>query len=493
MINTVNTETRRKSERTKVASTEIVYVHFQTGNGAVALDVSNEGLGFQAADRLQPNESMPFRLSVPGLPEIALSGQIVWLDSTRKRGGMRLSVPAESLALFQKWQRKYVEPAPENAEIPRLDRRETRPPASQAAPRIGSKPQDRAPVAAPAATRNQTQPPDSAPAPQPEPPRTSPPPLSNPFARRPDSMLGTRGPIFVSEWELPPEPPRTGRNILVACVIIGLCIVIAGGSYYLAGKRAVGNMLINLGQQIGGASPQASATPGVPAPPPANTGSQAAPGAIAQGALSSSASLPQNASTPNPVANTSPASAPDVPPAAPTPQSQSDANGANPAAASSPAMPPQAAQQMNATTADAGAGAAKLGRGDTHNGSSGAAAPPPLSAHPRSGSYRASASVRASQTATAAADNGGADLGRALEYLRGPNSQDTAVAAELLWSAVGKGNTQADLVLGDLYMRGQGAVHRNCQQAEVLLHAALEANVSGAEEKIQELQTYGCR
>ena len=81
----------------------------------------------------------------------------------------------------------------------------------------------------------------------------------------------------------------------------------------------------------------------------------------------------------------------------------------------------------------------------------------------------------------------------ALTYLQSPNPQDAAVAEDLLWSAIGAGSTQADLVLGDLYMRGQGAVHRNCRQAEVLLHAALVADVPGANEKVDELQTYGCR
>jgi PilZ domain len=493
LINSVNTETRRKFARTKVASNEIVYLHFETGNGGIVLDVSTEGLGFQAADPLQSSESLPFRLSLPGFPEIALSGQIVWLDSTRKRGGMRLNVPAESLALFQKWQRKYLDSAAEPDDIPAAPQMKAAPArAAQVASEIGRTTENRAPAPTARPKSAETQLADSAPAPQPEAPRTSPPPPTSPFARRPDSILGTRGPIFVSEWEVPPDQSRTGRNILVACVIIALCFVIAGGSYYLAGKRTIGNMLINLGQQIGGGAAQ----PGATASQPASPGSQSALGTAAPSAPSSSSSLPQGAVAPNSGSNALPGTAPNAQPnpaATLPPGSPAEASSANSAATSSPTAPPQVAQPANTTPASPEAGAAESLQSSTHNRGLGAVAPTPPDAHPHySGAHRAAASTQAAQAATAPVDNGGADLDQALKYLQGPNSQDSAVAEEFLWSAIGEGSTQADLVLGDLYMRGQGAVHRNCRQAEVLLHAALQANVLGAEEKIQQLQTYGC-
>jgi hypothetical protein len=491
LINSVNTETRRKSARTKVASNEIVYLHFQTGNGGIVLDVSAEGLGFQAADPLQALEPLSFRLSFPGAPEIALSGRIAWLDSTRKRGGMRLNVPVESVALFQKWQQKYLDCAAEADEIAASARPNQTPKvASQAASATENR--SRASMSNAAAARNEKQSEASAPASQPDSPQSNPPPPPNPFARRADSMLGAHGPIFVSEWEVPPEAPRAGRNVLVACVIIGLCVVIAGGSYYLAGKRAVGNMLINLGQQIGGTNRQTGATG-----PQSATGAQPAP--ANPNATSSSAPLSQSAPAPSPSADASPThvpntDAPPVPPAATLPpQSQTDAGTANSVAASRTAMPPTPQQEnANTTPADAGASTAKLPQTGVHNGAADASAPPPPDAHPLSGSHPASASTQAATNPTVSAGDGGADLNQALQYLQNPDSQDSAAAEQLLWSAISEGNTQADLVLGDLYMRGQGAVRRNCQQAEVLLHAALEANVSGAEGKIQELQTFGC-
>jgi PilZ domain len=489
LINSVNTETRRKSARTKVASSEIVYLHFQTANGAVALDVSAEGIGFQAASPLEPNELLPFRLSVPGFPEITLSGQVVWLDSTRKRGGMRLNVPPESLALFEKWRRKYIEPAAERAELSASAGSRQAPPAGpQATPELRRRTtEDRAPAAAATPKSAETQPAESPRAPAPEPPRASPPPPPNPFAARPGSMLGSHGPIFVSEWELPPETPRTGRNILVACVIIGLCIVIAGGSYYLAGKRAVGNMLVNLGQQIGGANQ----------PTPASASQPAAGTAVPNAAAPSSAALPQTTPAPNPPADSSPATAPDAseaPAATLPPHSQAGATAGNPAAASRAATASPTAQPTNAGSvpANTDASTAKLPQAGAHSGTA-AGVSPLIDTHPRPGSRSQSASAQGSRSATTSADDGAADLNQALKYLQGPNSQDSAVAEQFLWSAISAGNTQADLVLGELYMRGQGAVHRNCRQAAILLHAALVADVPGAGEKIGELQTYGCR
>ncbi len=492
MLNTVSTETRRKSARTKVAGNEIIYLHFQTGNGAIALDASAEGFGFQAADPLHPNESLTFRLSVPGFADVDLSGQIAWLDSTRKRGGLRLNVPAESIAIFSEWQRKYLEPAPENEQIPAAQPEPeptlTPEPSSAASGNAVQTPNPE-PAAIPSpGSSSHGDVPESQTIGQPEPPPISAPP-ANPFARQSDSLLGSHGPIFVSEWELPPEPSRTGRNVLIACVIIALCIVIAGGSYYFAGKREVGDMLIRLGRQIGGAAPQATTTPA--ASPIANTGTATVPSAGTGTADSLSSPPAPNAAATNPAGNVPPRTAVStsqhpVPPN--VPQVPSAAN-------SAAAVPPVAASQIaQQSIASAGGAANALNSTQVtkHNGTAGAAAPPMRDSHPHAGSI-ASLTPQAAKPASSAIDNGAADLKQALQYLSNPDSQDSAVAAELLWSAVGKGNTQAELVLGSLYLRGQGAVHRNCQQAEVLLNAALAANVPGADEKIHELQTYGCR
>jgi TPR repeat protein len=60
-----------------------------------------------------------------------------------------------------------------------------------------------------------------------------------------------------------------------------------------------------------------------------------------------------------------------------------------------------------------------------------------------------------------------------------------------LWRAVSKHNLPAVLLLADLYARGEG-VPRSCDQARVLLTAALKRGSVEATQRLQELQRSGC-
>jgi hypothetical protein len=93
---------------------------------------------------------------------------------------------------------------------------------------------------------------------------------------------------------------------------------------------------------------------------------------------------------------------------------------------------------------------------------------------------------------TANPGNGSAELDQAEDYLNGKNgSRDAAVAARLLWTAVGKENTSAILLLSDMYMIGDG-VPKSCDQAKVLLYAAARKHVAQAADKLRNLQQSGC-
>jgi len=61
-----------------------------------------------------------------------------------------------------------------------------------------------------------------------------------------------------------------------------------------------------------------------------------------------------------------------------------------------------------------------------------------------------------------------------------------------LWSAIGAGDTSAEVALAQLYLRGDG-VRRNCEQARVLLRAAARDGNSTALEELKELKKSGCR
>lgn len=84
------------------------------------------------------------------------------------------------------------------------------------------------------------------------------------------------------------------------------------------------------------------------------------------------------------------------------------------------------------------------------------------------------------------------ELRVAEHYLSGPRgSRDTTEAAKWLWKAVGKQNTQATLLLADLYARGDG-VPKSCDQARLLLIAARKKGFVEAASRLRSLERTGC-
>jgi hypothetical protein len=70
-------------------------------------------------------------------------------------------------------------------------------------------------------------------------------------------------------------------------------------------------------------------------------------------------------------------------------------------------------------------------------------------------------------------------------------SQDPAEQVRSLWSAVGQGNTAAEVTLAKLYMIG-GGVPKNCDQARVLLKAAVRKGNTEAITTLSQLNRQGC-
>ena len=89
---------------------------------------------------------------------------------------------------------------------------------------------------------------------------------------------------------------------------------------------------------------------------------------------------------------------------------------------------------------------------------------------------------------------GGEELAVAERYLNGAAGQkrDTAEAAKWLWKSVAKHNTQATVLLSDLYLKGEG-VSKNCDQARVLLYSAARKGVAGAGQRLRNLPAFGCQ
>ena len=70
-------------------------------------------------------------------------------------------------------------------------------------------------------------------------------------------------------------------------------------------------------------------------------------------------------------------------------------------------------------------------------------------------------------------------------------NQDPAEEVRALWSAVGQGDTAAEVTLAKLYLIG-GGVAKNCDQARVLLRAAAKKGNSEAIAKLSQITRQGC-
>jgi hypothetical protein len=84
------------------------------------------------------------------------------------------------------------------------------------------------------------------------------------------------------------------------------------------------------------------------------------------------------------------------------------------------------------------------------------------------------------------------DTGKGDTSFRAPGQRPiTTNDVQALWSLVESGDTRAEVLLADHYLRGDG-VARSCGQARVLLEAAVRRANSEAKRKLDELEQNGC-
>jgi hypothetical protein len=89
-------------------------------------------------------------------------------------------------------------------------------------------------------------------------------------------------------------------------------------------------------------------------------------------------------------------------------------------------------------------------------------------------------------------NDGRAELDRARQYLAGEGvPKNSWMASQFLWKAIAKQNSEAVVLLSDLYARGDG-VPRSCEQARVLLVSAAKKGSSAAAQKLRSVET-SCR
>jgi hypothetical protein len=90
------------------------------------------------------------------------------------------------------------------------------------------------------------------------------------------------------------------------------------------------------------------------------------------------------------------------------------------------------------------------------------------------------------------AETGKQEYLQALRILRSPNrTAEIPEAVRLLWVAVEKGNTSAEIDLAELFRTGNG-VAKNCDQTRILLSAAARKGSAEARKRLEAFQREGC-
>lgn len=272
----------------------------------------------------------------------------------------------------------------------------------------------------------------------------------------------TKSPLDYEDWN-ESWSDRILSHAPAITVVVLLAVALGALSFFY--RAQVGQSLVWLGQKLSGQStlqnsivtaPDAKA-PTQPTTPPLSS-------------LPPQSAAPQQPVTSSSAPATKPAPAADATSAANLPATDSSPSAANAdAATNSPVDLPK----------NSGASA---------NGSSNDTA--------RSGSRHALAQSRAEKSmprTSVSVDGGQADFqlaDAALHQARTP--AEKARAAEMLWTAVSNGSSDAEVELADAYGRGNG-VRKNCQQARILLAAATDKNNPLAAKESAELRVYGCR
>lgn len=83
---------------------QLVYLELGSGNGGMLLSISPEGFRFRAVSGIRPDGAFPFAFSLDGSHRLQGIGEIAWLESDGKSGGMRfVDVSDEFREALEKW------------------------------------------------------------------------------------------------------------------------------------------------------------------------------------------------------------------------------------------------------------------------------------------------------------------------------------------------------------------------------------------------------
>lgn len=92
----------------------IVYVDIGMDNGGIVLNLSETGMGFQAAGPIGRERELDFKIRLlNSKTRIQVTAQVVWISKSNRQAGVRfLDVRSEDKVLIQEWARSQASPPP---------------------------------------------------------------------------------------------------------------------------------------------------------------------------------------------------------------------------------------------------------------------------------------------------------------------------------------------------------------------------------------------
>jgi len=110
---------RRAHPRQRIRS--LAYVHLGEGNGGIVLNISEGGIGVQAAEALDEGEGeLSMRIEIPhSRKRLEVRGEIMWVGESRKEAGLRfVDLPEDALRRIRSWMAREESPgtAPEESD-----------------------------------------------------------------------------------------------------------------------------------------------------------------------------------------------------------------------------------------------------------------------------------------------------------------------------------------------------------------------------------------
>jgi hypothetical protein len=510
---------RRKIPRLTIR--RLAYVNLEPhDNGGVITDLSKDGLRFHMVKPVEHGGLVRLSILLGAANQVEAVGQLIWLDPTRKMGGVQFTVlPAGAAEQIIEWaQASNSVDASEtrtssrggkvqNGSIPNQAPSESPAAASAVKPNDGAipnHPSAPAPATLPTPAREPWAPPTARPAPAAvnhapdpmhsadsrQPQAAAPQQWVNSGAYQPATGIPRQTTAMPSQstsmpgampWitHFDPDPPPRGSTFLRG--VLGgiiLCALLASAAWF--GMRHYGwqNGLISFSNSTPASpvTPPVTSTPIQPSPASSFPSTDGTNGSTANAVSAPEqpeptsvprAQIAPHASTPNWQAGSNVRPAGDGETPLPTPAQTKPATTpgtSDSPEASTPQAEPTAPAPGTTLGAEKGASATNLQHGAL-----------PVSESPRP------------------VDSGETQLQLARQYLDGRGRPRNAmVASQLLWSAVEKGNSVAEMDLADLYLHGDG-VARNCDQARVLLSVASQKGNTEATQKLSDLNRTGCR